>query len=310
MGPPLVVAEEVRTALAEGAAVVALESTLVAHGLPWPENFEVGRALEAEIRERQAVPATVAVVDGQPTVGIDAATLERMARNAPEDPWRKAAVADLGPLCARRQCGATTVSATTFLAARAGIRLFATGGIGGVHRGDAADISSDLTTLAREPVAVVSAGAKAILDLPRTLEVLETLGVLVLGVRTHEFPAFYTHASGLSLEHRVDSPEEAALVLDAHWALSQSGVLLANPIPRAHALDPETIEHAIAAALDDAQRAKIRGKALTPHLLAYVARATQKRSLQANRTLALHNAGFAAEVAKALVRLGRAAGAP
>jgi pseudouridine-5'-phosphate glycosidase len=196
------------------------------------------------------------------------------------------------------------VSATVFAAARAGVRLFATGGIGGVHRGDASDVSSDLGTMAREPVAVVSAGAKAILDLPRTLEMLETLGVLVVGVRTDELPAFYTRSSGLFLEHRVDTPDEAARLLHAHWSLHGArGVLLANPIPKPHELDRATIDRAIEAALKDAQHAGIRGKRLTPHLLAFVSRATLKRSLAANRALALHNAGFAAQAAMALAQL-------
>jgi pseudouridine-5'-phosphate glycosidase len=270
--------------------------------MPWPENFEVGRALEAEVREHQAVPATIAVVAGRPTVGIAPSVLEQMAHaQASGAPWAKAGVADLGPLMAKGQNGATTVSATTFLAARAGVRLFATGGIGGVHRGDGLDISSDLTTLAREPVAVVSAGCKTILDLPRTLEVLETLGVLTVGVRTQELPAFYVYTSGLPLEHRVDSAEEAAELVTAHFALRQSGILFANPIPKAHALDAAAIDRAIEGGLADAKRLALRGKALTPHLLGYVARATQKRSLQANRTLALNNAAFAADVAVALV---------
>ncbi len=300
----LAVSDEVRSALAERRAVVALESTLVAHGMPWPENFEVGRALEDEVRRHGAVPATVAVVRGKVTVGIDGETLERMARASGGDKWRKAGLADLGPLCARGADGATTVSATTFAAARAGVRLFATGGIGGVHRGDEWDVSSDLGTIAREPVAVVSAGAKAILDLPRTLEVLETLGVLVVGVRTDEMPAFYTRASGLALEHRVETPAEAARLLHAHWSLHGArGVVLANPIPKPHELDRATIDRAIDAALKDAQHANVRGKALTPHLLAFVARATLKRSLAANRALALANAELAAQVAMALQTL-------
>jgi pseudouridine-5'-phosphate glycosidase len=285
--------EEVRDALVRGRPVVALESTIVAHGLPWPDNFEVGRALEEEVRRHGAIPATVAVVGGRLRVGIDAATLERMARGG----FHKTGIGDLGAVCARGGDGATTVSATTFAAARAGVRLFATGGIGGVHRGDSGDVSSDLGVLAREPVAVVSAGAKAILDLPRTLETLETLGVPVVGVRTHEFPAFYTFTSGLPLEHRVETAEEAARLLSAHWSLGLGGVLLANPIPKAHQLDPQAIDQAIAEALADAQKRGVRGKALTPHLLSHVSRATHRRSLAANRMLALHNAAFAAQVA-------------
>jgi pseudouridine-5'-phosphate glycosidase len=300
---PLAVSDEVRDALAARRPVVALESTIVAHGLPWPDNFEVGRALEEEVRRHGAVPATIAVVGGRIRVGIDAGTLEQMARATGAERWRKAGVADLGVLCARGDNGATTVSATAFAAARAGIRLFATGGIGGVHRGDTGDVSSDLTTLAREPVAVVSAGCKAILDLPRTLEMLETLAVPVLGVRTNELPAFYTYSSGLALEHRVETAEEAARVCHAHWELGRAGLLLANPIPRAHALDDHLINRAVEEALADAARGDVRGKALTPHLLSYVSRATQKRSLAANRVLALNNAAFAAQVAAALAAL-------
>jgi pseudouridylate synthase len=296
----LSIAEEVRAALDGGRAVVALESTIVAHGLPWPENLEIGRALEAEVRAAGAVPATVAVCAGRVCVGLDGATLERMARGG----FVKAGVADLAPLLARGGDGATTVSATTWAAARAGIRVFATGGIGGVHRGNDLDISSDLTTLAREPVAVVSAGAKAILDLPRTLEVLETLGVLVLGLQTNEFPAFYTPSSGLLLEHRVESAAEAARVLRQHFEMHpERGLLIANPIPAEHALDTAEIGRAIEAGLADAEQRRVRGKALTPHLLGFLAQATGKRSLQANRALALHNARRGAEIAVALHNL-------
>ncbi len=297
------VADEVRAALATARPVVALESTIVAHGLPWPENLEIGRALEAEVRQRGAVPATVAVVAGRIVVGIDGPTLERMARAGGAETWRKAGVADLGLLCARGENGATTVSATTFAAARAGIRVFATGGIGGVHRGDAGDVSSDLTTLAREPVAVISAGCKAILDLPRTLEMLETLAIPVVGVGTNELPAFYTRTSGLRLEHRIDAPTAAAQICRAHWSLGQAGILFANPIPEAYALDPSLIERAVDDALADAVANGIRGKAMTPHLLAYVSRATHKQSLGANRMLVLHNAAFAAELATELSAL-------
>ena len=300
---PIDLADEVRDAIAAGRPVVALESTIVAHGLPWPENLDIGRALEEEVRRHGALPATIAVVEGRVRVGIDGATLERMARATGAERWRKAGVADLGILCARGENGATTVSATTFAAARAGIRVFATGGIGGVHRGDSGDVSSDLTTLAREPVAVVSAGCKAILDLSRTLEMLETLAVPVLGVRTNEFPAFYTYSSGLPLEHRIESADEAARVCHTHWSLGHAGIVVANPIPRAHALDAAQINRAVDEALADATRNGIRGKALTPHLLAYVSRVTQKRSLAANRVLALNNAAFGAQLATALAAL-------
>ena len=295
--------EEVRTALAEHRPVVALESTLVAHGLPWPDSFEVGRALEATVREHGAVPATIALVSGRIAIGITVEEMETMAhaQTAGGATWPKTGAADLAARIARGSHGATTVSATAYAAARAGIRVFSTGGIGGVHRGDASDTSSDLTTIAKTPVAVVSAGMKAILDLPRTLEVLETLGVPVVGVRTDELPAFYTRTSGLPLEHRVDGAEEAARLLHHHFALHEGGVILANPIPKAHALDQGLIDRAIETALKDAEQKKIRGKALTPHLLNYVAMVTNRRSLAANRALAIANAEVAAQVASALL---------
>jgi pseudouridine-5'-phosphate glycosidase len=292
----VIVADEVKAAK----AAVALESTLVAHGLPWPDNLEVARAMEEAVRARGAVPATVAIVGGKLTVGVDGATLERIAKEGAR--WRKAGIADLGPLAAAGADGATTVSATVYAAARAGIRLFATGGIGGVHRGEAHDISSDLTTLAREPVAVVSAGAKAILDLERTLEVLETLAVPVIGIGTNEFPAFYTRSSGLKLEHRVDSAADCARLLDAHFRFRSTGILLAHPIPAEHSLDPAAVAHAISDALDEAENVGVRGKALTPYLLSHLARKTGGRSLAANRALALANAAFAAETAVLLAR--------
>lgn len=292
------VSAEVQAALAEHRPVVVLESTLLAHGLPQPQNLEVAALAEAAVRAGGAVPATVAVLDGQLRVGLSTAEIERVATQ----PMLKLSAADLGPCIAAKGCGATTVSATVIAAARAGIRLFATGGIGGVHRGDALDVSSDLTTLASEPVVVVSAGAKAILDLPRTLEYLETLGVPVVGYQTSELPAFYTRASGLGLVHRVDSPSAAAALLAAHFAvLPQRGVLLANPIPAADALDPVVAAQAVEAALAAATAAGVSGKKLTPFLLAHIAGVTQQQSLRANRALVLHNARVAAEVAAQLV---------
>jgi pseudouridine-5'-phosphate glycosidase len=293
--------DEVRAALAEGRPVVALESTILAHGLPWPDNLAIGRALEAEVRANGAVPATIAVLDGGAHVGLEADQLERVAREGAT--FAKAGAADLGVAMVRGTSAATTVSATATLAARAGIAVFATGGIGGVHRGDTGDVSSDLTALARERLAVVSAGAKAILDLPRTVELLETLGVLVLGYGTQEFPAFYTRRSGIALEHRVDTPQETARILAAHWALGRGGVLIANPCPADAALDPAAIEDAIARALADAAAQQIVGKPLTPFLLAHLARATQGRSIATNRALALHNAHVGALVASAYAML-------
>jgi pseudouridine-5'-phosphate glycosidase len=293
--------DEVGDALARGAPVLALESTIVAHGLPWPDNLDVGRALESAAREAGAVPATIAVFDGVARIGLSDAQLERLARDATG--FVKAAAADLPVVFARGGNAATTVSATATLAARAGIRVFATGGIGGVHRGDAMDMSSDLTTLARTPIAVVSAGVKSILDLPRTLEALETLGVLVIGYGTDEFPAFYSRHSGLRLEHRCDSPDALARILAARWELGQGGVLVANPIPADDALPAAQVEAVIAAAVAAAARAGIGGKALTPYLLAELARATDGASIAANRALALANVRLGAALAQSWERL-------
>jgi len=292
--------KEVVEAMAQGVPVLALESTIVAHGLPWPDNLEIGRELERAARDAGAVPATIAVFDGVAQVGLSDQQLERLARGA--GTFVKAGAADLAVVLARGGNAATTVSATATLAARAGIRVFATGGIGGVHRGDALDVSSDLPTLARTQIAIVSTGAKSILDLPRTLEVLETLGVLVLGYGTDEFPAFYTRRSGLRLEHRCDSPEKLARILAAHWALGQGGVLVANPIPVEAALPAVQIESAIESAVAAAARDGIVGKALTPFLLAEWARATAGASIRANRALALNNVRLGAALAKALER--------
>ena len=291
------ISADVSHALAAGQAVVALESTILAHGLPWPDNLAIGQALEAEVRAHGAVPATIALLDGVPHIGLSETQLERVARDGQR--FAKAGAADLAVAIVRGSSAATTVSATAVLAARAGIAVFATGGIGGVHRGNSGDVSSDLTTLARERIAVVSAGAKAILDLPRTVEMLETLGVLMLGYGTDEFPAFYTRQSGIALEHRVDTPDETAQMLAAHWALDRGGVLVANPCPVEAALDALTIEAAIANALAEAQVQRIVGKPLTPFLLAHLARATEGQSIAANRALALNNARVGAQIAVA-----------
>jgi pseudouridine-5'-phosphate glycosidase len=290
--------DEVRVALAEGVPVLALESTIVAHGLPWPENLAIGRALEQAARDHGVVPATIAVIDGDARIGLTEAELERLARESAS--FVKAGAADLPVALARRRNAATTVSATATLAAQAGIRVFATGGIGGVHRGETMDVSSDLTTLARTPLAVVSAGAKAILDLPRTLEVLETLGVLVLGYGTSEFPAFYTRQSGLRLEHRCEHADEVAAILTARWALGQGGVLIANPIPAESELPVGDIHGAIDQALATAALRGIGGKALTPFLLAELAEVTGGASVRANRALALNNVRVGAQIARAL----------
>lgn len=277
---------------------VALESTLVAHGMPWPDNLEVARALESAVRAHGAEPATIAIVDGEVRIGLDDTTLERLARDGKS--FAKAGASDLAVHLARRTSAATTVSATAALAARAGIRVFATGGIGGVHRGDSADVSHDLPAMASTPIAIVSAGAKAILDLPRTVETLETLGVLVIGYRTSEFPAFYTRTSGIMLDHRAESTRELAAICRAHWDLGGKGILVANPIPSDAELDRDVIDAAIARALADASAAKISGKAMTPYLLAKLADVTGGTSIRANKALAIANAQLAGELAVAI----------
>ena len=289
----LVVESEVTAAR----AVVALESTLVAHGLPWPDNLAVARELEDTVRAHGGTPATIAVVDGAVRIGLGGDALVRLARDGAQH--AKAGATDLAVHLARKSSAATTVSATAMLAARAGIKVFATGGIGGVHRGDADDVSHDLVALSRTPIVVVSAGAKAILDLPRTLEMLETLGVLVVGYRTNEFPAFYSPRSGLMLEHRAESAQELADIVYQHWQVlgSTAGVLVCNPIPDEAAID---VDDSIVRALEDATLAGVTGKRLTPFLLARLADVTAGGSIRANRVLALNNARVAAEIAVAI----------
>jgi pseudouridine-5'-phosphate glycosidase len=298
------IAPEVAAALAQGEPVVALESTVIAHGLPRPQNLQVAQELEAEVRRGGAVPATIAVLGGELRVGLDAGGLARLAQGGTV----KAAAPDLPAVMARGLDAATTVSATLVAAARAGIRLFATGGIGGVHRGSGWDVSHDLVALAREPVAVVSAGAKSILDLPRTLEALETLGVPVVGFRTSELPAFYLPSSGLALEHRFDEVDPLARLLDVHFRLlaRPGGVLIVQPVAAEAALDADELAEALARADQQAAHAGITGKAVTPFLLARLAEATAGRSVTTNRALLLANARLAAAIACAQARLGGA----
>ena len=296
---PLVFAPQVAAARAAGRPIVALESTIIAHGLPWPDNLAIAHELEATVRAGGGIPATIAVVDGQPCIGLPTETLEHLARDGRQ--FAKAGATDLAVHIARGTSAATTVSATAVLAARAGIAVFATGGIGGVHRGDTGDVSHDLVALSRTPIAVVSAGAKAILDLPRTVELLETLGVLVIGYRTGELPAFYTRSSGIALDHRVDTAAELAAIARARWAdPGAGGILVCNPIPDAAALDATAIDAAISTALADATAAHITGKPLTPFLLSRLAEVTGGASIRANRALAIHNAAVATALAVAL----------
>jgi pseudouridine-5'-phosphate glycosidase len=292
---------EIAIALREGRPVVALESTLIAHGLPWPINAETARAAEAAVRAEGAVPATIAVLNGTPTVGLTDSEIIELARVAHRGGVLKASRRDLAAAVAKRLTAATTVSGTMALAHRAGIRLFATGGIGGVHRGAERtfDISADLIELSRTPVAVVCAGAKTILDIPKTLEMLETLAVPVIGYATNVFPAFYVRESGVALSARVDSPAEAAELLRAHFTLSGGGLLLAQPVDEAVAIPPDEFD----AAMREAERqvGEITGQAVTPALLAKLAEVTNGKTLRANRELIVANARLAAQVARHVV---------
>jgi len=282
---------------------VALESTLYAFGLPYPKNVEVAWRLSRAVSSTGAEPKTFALIDGDIKVGLHDDELDRIAKG---EGVQKLAASDIGPAMALGLTGATTVSATSLLAHGAQIRVFATGGIGGVHRGaeHTFDESQDLISLSRVPVAVVSAGAKAILDLPKTLERLETYGVPVIGFCTREFPAFYTRESGLSLVHSVDTVDQLARVVHAHWRTSPGvGVLIANPIPAEHAMPKAEIEGAIARAIDDAAKEGIGGKALTPFLLSRLDAITEGRSVAANIALAENNARVGGMLAVALARL-------
>ncbi len=297
------VAQAVSEALASGRPVVALESTVIAHGLPYPENLAVARAMEAAIRAEGATSATIALLDGQIVIGMSD---DEIARLGAESGVWKASRRDLGMALARRATAATTVAGTLACATLAGVRVFATGGIGGVHRGAATtfDISADLPELARSPVITVCAGAKAILDLPLTLEYLETQGVPVIGYGTDELPAFYTRTSGLRVPHRVETPAEVAAIAQAQWRSGVGGGLLITvPIPAEHALPQSQVEAAVAQALAEAQDASMSGPQLTPWLLARLATLTGGASVAANRALLLNNAAIAARIAVALAAL-------
>ena len=290
--------DEVADALAGGRAVVALESTIFSHlGLPSPANAEALERCTAAIRAGGAVPAVTAVLDGVARVGLDDSEHDRILGAA-----RKVAERDLAVALAQRwEFGATTVSASVALAAHAGVSVFATGGIGGVHRGAelTGDISADLDALAHHPVVTVSAGAKAFLDLPRTLEYLETVGVPVLGWRHDDFPAFYTRSSGVRVPHRVDTAAEVAAIL-AHRSRTSTGILVAVPIPAADALDAEHLDAVLTRALSECESAGIAGAAVTPFVLGRIGEATTGRSVPANLALAENNAHVAAEIAVAV----------
>ena len=303
MNEMLVLSEEVALALRRRKPVVALETTLVTHGLPHPQGLDAALELEAVVRGSGATPATVGILDGAVRVGLTRAELERLAGA------RDVAKVNLGNLAAVVASsipGSATVAATMFVAAQAGIRVFATGGIGGVHRdvAESGDVSADLTALGRFPVAVVCAGAKAILDLPRTVEMLETLGVPVLGFGTDEFPAFYRRSSGQRVDRRCDSLDDLARVARTHWALgSRTGVLVANPIPEADELPRAAYEQALEGALAEAAERGLRGREVTPFLLDRLRERTGGATVTANLALLRNNARVAAELARALARV-------
>ena len=297
--------DEVRDALAAGRPVVALESTVIAHGLPRPDNLTVAREMQEAVRAEGAIPATVAVMDGQIVVGLSDADLERLATT--ELPVAKASRRGLAVALAQKTLAATTVAGTLACAALAGIRVFATGGVGGVHRGAAHsfDISADLIELGRAPVVTVCAGVKAILDLTLTLEYLETQGVAVIGAQTDELPAFYYRSSGLRVPFRADSPGEIAAIARVQWESGLGGgLLVACPIPEADALPETVFTNALTQAERDAEAAGVTGPAITPFLLGRIATLTGGASVAANRALLLNNATWAARIAAALATPG------
>lgn len=296
--PPIRLHPEVAAALDGGGAVVALESAVLTHGLPRPLNLEVARTSEAAIKEAGAVPATIAILDGCLQVGLSDAQLQRLA----EDPTaRKCSRRDLPIVLARGGIGGTTVSATTWAALRAGVRVFATGGIGGVHRGSPFDISADLVELGRSPIVVVCSGAKSLLDLPATLELLETQGVPVLGLGSPWFPAFYARDTRLPVAARVESEAEVARIARARDRLGLSGaILLTVPVPAEHAMPTAEVERIVVQATEDVVLAGATGADITPQVLARMAELSGGRTLAANRALLAHNARVAARVALAL----------
>ncbi len=293
------ISDEVQRARELNTPIVALESTVITHGLPTPQNMELALAMEANVRAEDAIPATVALLDGQIRVGINESELKRLAYT--KDPV-KVSRRDFAKVIVKKLDGGTTVAGTMLASQKAGIKVFATGGIGGVHRESYLDISTDLQALADTPMIVVCAGAKSILDLPATLEYLETMAVPVVGYGTDEFPAFFSRHSGLNVSVRLDSPEEIATFAKAHWDLGmKSAILVTNPIPAEHSLDDEFINPIIEQASADAKEKGIHGQALTPYLLARINKLSGGKSLQSNLVLLHNNAMLAAKIAKVMV---------
>lgn len=293
----MLIGPDVKRALDAGEAIVALESTVISHGLPYPDNLKVARQMEQAVRTEGAIPATIAILGGEPVIGLDDARMEYVAQSKA---MRKCSRRDLPIVMAKGLDGATTVAGTMILAHRAGIRVFATGGIGGVHRGHPLDVSADLEELARTPMVVVCSGAKALLDLEATRERLETLGVPVLGYETDHFPAFYSRESGLLADARVETPEEVVVIARARNDLGlRAALLVAVPVPAGDELPREEAEAAIARALRIADEMGIQGAGVTPFLLARIAELTGGRSVQANLSLLANNARLAGRIARA-----------
>ncbi len=297
--PNFQLSPEITRALNLGAPIVALESTVITHGLPRPQNLELARAMEKQVRDNGATPATIALLDGKIRVGLSDEELIRLSDAASGESTLKVSHRDFATAIVKKMDGGATVAGTMYAANMAGIKVFATGGIGGVHKESAFDISTDLRSLSEIPTLVVCAGAKAILDLPATLEVLETLGVPVIGYQTDEFPAFYSRESGLGVSARLDSPAEIAEFAKVHWNLGmKGGVLVANPIPEKESISKPRLEPMIAKASAEAIEQGIHGQALTPFLLSRINELTKGKSLKANIALLLNNARLAAEIAK------------
>lgn len=289
--------KEVREALKENKPVVALESTIISHGMPYPQNVETALNVERIIRENGAIPATIGIINGQLIAGLTEEEIDYMGKTKG---ILKVSRRDIPYVCAMKKDGATTVASTMIIAEMAGIKIFATGGIGGVHRGaeTTMDISADLEELAQTNVAVVCAGAKSILDLGLTLEYLETKGVLVLGYQTNKLPAFYTTSSEFDVDYRIDSPKEIADIINTKWDLNlKGGILIANPIPKEYSMDEELINKSIEQAVNEANQKGIKGKALTPFLLSKIKDVTEGKSLESNIQLVYNNALLAAKIA-------------
>jgi len=296
--PNFTIAPEIKIALDLGAPIVALESTVITHGLPHPQNLQLARDMEKNVRDAGATPATIALLDGQIHIGISDEELVRLSES---ESTLKVSHRDFATAIVKKSNGGTTVAGTMFAANMTGIKVFATGGIGGVHKESSFDISTDLRSLAEIPTIVVCAGAKAILDLPATLEYLETMGVPVVGYGTDEFPAFYSRESGLGVSVRLDSPKEIAEFAQAHWNLGmRGGILVTNPIPEADAISAAKMEPIIAKASAEAIEQGIHGQKLTPFLLGRISELTKGKSMKANLALLLNNARLAAQIAAEL----------